>query len=211
MACDPKSSLTRLLIFCALLMVQEANAATIQLPQTGQTKCYDAAGSEITCRGSGQDGDKLAGAVWPNPRFTDNANGTVTDNLTGLIWLKNANCFNKQAWTNALASANTLANGSCDLSDGSAPGTWRLPNVDELESLVDEGRSNPALPATQPFTGTQSSSYWSSTDTGEIWGDGARYSWSVDMNYGGVAIRARGGYPGDVGALLYVWPVRGGK
>ena len=33
------------------------------------------------------------GVAWPNPRFTDNGNGTVTDNLTGLIWLKNANCF----------------------------------------------------------------------------------------------------------------------
>ena len=36
------------------------------------------------------------GVAWPNPRFTDNGNGTVTDNLTGLIWLKNANCFGKE-------------------------------------------------------------------------------------------------------------------
>jgi hypothetical protein len=35
------------------------------------------------------------GVAWPNPRFTDNSDGTVTDNLTGLIWLKNANCTDK--------------------------------------------------------------------------------------------------------------------
>ncbi len=28
----------------------------------------------------------------PTPRFNDNSNCTVTDNLTGLIWLKSANC-----------------------------------------------------------------------------------------------------------------------
>lgn len=33
------------------------------------------------------------GIAWPIPRFTDNHNGSVTDNLTGLIWLKDADCF----------------------------------------------------------------------------------------------------------------------
>ena len=48
---------------------------------------------------TGSDGDLQKGVAWPNPRFTDNANGTVTDNLTGLIWLKNANCFGRPVWT----------------------------------------------------------------------------------------------------------------
>ena len=33
--------------------------------------------------------DSNKGIASPNPRFTDNSNGTVTDNLTGLVWLQN--------------------------------------------------------------------------------------------------------------------------
>jgi len=51
--------------------------------KTGQTTSY----------ATGDDGDLQRGIPWPNPRFTDNEDGTVTDNLTGLIWLKDANCF----------------------------------------------------------------------------------------------------------------------
>ena len=51
------------------------------VPQTGQTDYYAA----------GDDGALQKGVPWPTPRFTDNGNGTVTDNLTHLIWLKNAN------------------------------------------------------------------------------------------------------------------------
>lgn len=50
------------------------------VPKTGQTTCYDANGSVIPCAGTGQDGDIQAGVAWPDPRFTDNGNGTVTDN-----------------------------------------------------------------------------------------------------------------------------------
>ncbi|HXE98165.1 MAG TPA: hypothetical protein VN642_17305, partial [Dongiaceae bacterium] len=86
-------SLSVLFLLCILhSIVPSANASTVQLPRTGQTLCYNNAGGVIPCAGTGQDGDKLAGTPWPNPRFTDNADGTVTDNLTGLIWLKNARC-----------------------------------------------------------------------------------------------------------------------
>jgi hypothetical protein len=33
------------------------------------------------------DGEIRAGVAWPTPRFTDNGDGTATDNLTGLTWL----------------------------------------------------------------------------------------------------------------------------
>ena len=59
---------------------------TVVLPQTGQTTCWDEDGAELTsCDGTGQDGDILAGANWPTPRFKDNGDGTMTDNLTGLM------------------------------------------------------------------------------------------------------------------------------
>jgi hypothetical protein len=122
--------------------------------------------------------------VWPIPRFTDNANGTVTDNLTGLIWLKNANCFSDRlGWSAGLDRAGSLANGECGLSDGSVPGDWRMPNRNELTSLLDLGNLNPALPTGNPFTNFQlarEDRYWSSTEAGHknfkwcvIFGDGA--------------------------------------
>jgi DNA-binding beta-propeller fold protein YncE len=46
-------------------------------------------GQAISCA-DGDDGALQKGVVWPIPRFTDNQNGTVTDNLTGLMWIKNA-------------------------------------------------------------------------------------------------------------------------
>ena len=90
------------------------------------------------------------GVAWPNPRFTDNGNGTVTDNLTGLIWLKNANCFGAKDWAMALSDANTLNNGECGLTDGSVEGDWRLPNVREMQSLIDCERPSLRCQAATP-------------------------------------------------------------
>ena len=73
--------------------------------------------------------------------------GTVTDHLTGLIWLKNAGCFTPALFAAALTDANQLASGACGLTDGSKAGDWRLPNINELESMVDVSESNPALSA----------------------------------------------------------------
>ena len=129
--------------------------------RTGQSGCWNASGTVINCAGTGQDGALLKG-VSVSPRFTDNGDGAVKDNLTGLIWLKDANCFGNTTWTNALSNANTLASPSCGLADGSAAGAWRLPNVKELQSLIDFGQLDPALPAGHPFAGVQSNYYWSS-------------------------------------------------
>jgi hypothetical protein len=119
------------------------------LPATGQMSSY----------GTNDDGALQKGVVWPSPRFTDNINGTVTDNLTGLIWLKNANCFGVQ-WTDALKDSGSLANGQCGLTDGSTAGQWRLPNVRELESLANVSQSNAAAWLNmQGFNSVQSDHY----------------------------------------------------
>jgi Protein of unknown function (DUF1566) len=113
------------------------SAAPSPVPQTGQTASYAA----------GDDGAQQKGVAWPTPRFTDNNNGTITDNLTGLIWLKNANCFGQKMWGQALTDANALADGDCGLTDDSVASDWRLPNINELHSLIDFGTLSPALPA----------------------------------------------------------------
>jgi len=160
------------------------------VPKTGQTTKY----------ADGDDGDLQKGVAWPSPRFTDNGNGTVTDNLTGLIWLKNANCFGLKNWATALNDANTLASGACGLSDGSVAGDWRLPNVRELQSLIDYGRVIPALPSGHPFTGVQSADYWTSTSSAFY----PPHAWRVGLYVGGVNVDAKT-------LTYYVWSVRGGQ
>ena len=138
---------------------------------TGQNACYNILGNVISCAGTGQDGDIQAGVKSPDPRFTDNNDGTVRDNLTGLIWLKRGKCLStseKVSWSDALNLAATLADGhsDCQLADGSEAGDWRLPNVRELMSLVDvaSSRTNgPALPQGHPFTNVQIEMHWTST------------------------------------------------
>jgi hypothetical protein len=127
----------------------------------------------------------------------------VSDNLTGLIWLTDANCFGERDWFTALNDANTLASGSCGLTDGSIAGQWRLPNINELHSLVRPGTaSSPALPSGHPFSGVQSAYYWSSTTR-----EGQTpIAWRVDMSSGyvdGWAVKHTYNH--------YVWPVRGGQ
>lgn len=196
-----------------VLPVRGAASASARIWKTGQTDCYDSSGNSIACAGTGQDGELQSGVAWPSPRFTDNGNGTVTDNLTGLIWLKKANCFGTKDWTTALSSANSLANNSCELTDGSSSGDWRLPNREELYSLLDFGFSSPALSngagtakwaSGDIFSNVVSNSagrYWSSTtDTASD----VKRAWAVTMYYGEV-------YSWVKTNLFYVWPVRGGR
>jgi hypothetical protein len=178
------------------------------VPQTGQAQCWDASGNLSLCDRTGQDGDIQAGVDRPTPRFTDNRNGTVTDKLTGVIWLQNANCFPGNGlgvtWQVALNAANTLVSPSCGLSDRSVAGDWRLPNLKELQSLLDLGQFEPALPAGHPFSGVQAESfyyYWSSTTN---WAN-SHAAWVVGMQHG------QNGYQSKVQGTFLVWPVRGGE
>jgi len=196
------------------IVLKSGDSSSAGVPRTGQTTSY----------GDRDDGALQKGVVWPNPRFKVNyvpygfgyiPDGTVTDNLTGLIWLRNAHCSdfspyvnipNPRVWGDALTVANSLASGRCGLADGSTAGQWRLPNVLELQSLIDFAYFNPALSNTagtgpwtegNPFTGVQSSAYWSSTSGGNT-----GTAWGVDLD--------RGGAYGETGKR-YVWPVRGGQ
>jgi hypothetical protein len=135
----------------------------------------------------------------PKPRFSDNGNGTVTDNLTGLIWLKDANCFGYRTWNNALTDANGLNSGECGLTDGSSAGDWRLPNYNELFTLVNAEYFNPPLPPEHPFINVQIDIYWSAT----TWAGNPISAWCMLMQDGSVIHSGK-----SFGQ--YVWPVRGG-
>ena len=168
----------------------------VALAQTGQHTSYL----------SGDDGALAAGVAAPVSRFTDNGDGTVSDALTGLTWLKNAGCLTPAVWNTALSEVNALASGSCGLTDGSAAGDWRLPNIVEMESLIDASASNPALPAGNPFTGLSNAIYWSSTPYfgGQ---EGTTNAWAVRL--------ADGRYMNDTSSNVIntsvngVWAVKG--
>lgn len=170
------------------------------VPKTGQTTSY----------ATGDDGDLQKGVAWPTPRFTDNADGTVTDNLTGLIWLKNANCAGAtRDWSTALSDVaqlntdGTMNSNNCgDTSNvGSHQNDWRLPNVRELYSLIHSGQPDPgAWLNSQGFSSVVSDFYWSSTTFAFYTG----WAWAVDLGYSTVFDQ---GKTGDYS----VWPVRGGQ
>ena len=152
--------------------------------KTGQTNSYTI----------GDDGDMNKGVMWPNPRFTVQADtNVVLDNLTGLMWARLANPPGGQMdWATAIGYCKALTNGN--YSD------WRLPNISELQSLVDYSQHDTVLPSGHPFIDVQSDYYWSSTTHA---GD-ADSAWFVLLSdgYKYYAIKT---------TSFYVWPVRGGQ
>jgi formylglycine-generating enzyme required for sulfatase activity len=200
---NTRKSLNLLAIIAALALLLPALAwATYpaEVARTGQTTCYNASGTVIACTGTGQDGDWLGGAPWPDPRFNNNGDGTVTDILTGLVWSQNANLPNGyKTWQEALdyvAGMNAGTNPNLGYTD------WRLPNVNELESLANAQLFNPTLPQGHPFTNVRSNTYWSSTS----YANNTYYAWVVGMGNGVVVAGYKQYY-----ASYYVWPVRSGQ
>jgi hypothetical protein len=181
------------------------------LLQTGQTTCWDNAFTPTSCTGTGQDGETQRGLA---RSYTDNGDGTITDNRTGLMWEKLSSfdgsindSEDKYSWQTAFTVKIAALNGSAF----AGYTDWRLPNQFELYSLIDFGKKNPAVSAPfdtncEPECGvlacscTLSDFYWSSTS----YEDGPMIAWYVDFS---------NGYVGGSGKsfLLRVRGVRGGS
>jgi len=176
-----------------------SGAGVVQLPQTGLTTCIDSTGAVIACAGTGQDGEVQSGALWPNPRFMDNSDGTATDTVTGLMWARQAGsptdgaCIGGSLTWLAALSYITCLNGNSYLGHSD----WRLPNINELESLVNIGvaKSYPWL-MEQGFTNV-GLTYWSST----TYTAGTGYGWKVDFDGNQVSYLSKT-------SQALVWPVR---
>ena len=155
------------------------------VPKTGQTTSY----------APGDDGDLQMGISWPIPRFTDNGDGTVTDNMTGLMWVKNGAIFPQYLydWYQALVFCNDLNRAGYD--------DWRMPNVREMLSLVDYEMFAPALPDGHPFE-NMSDRYWTST------------TFKYQANTYALAVYMYNGKAGGISKAdlsVFLLPVRGGK
>ncbi|HEB97721.1 MAG TPA: DUF1566 domain-containing protein [Sedimenticola thiotaurini] len=159
------------------------------LAATGQERCFDAMGRQIPCAGTGQDGDTRTGRPWPAPRFRPLA-GAVLDRLSGLCWARDADLTaGPVRWDEALAAVAELAR-----RDPAAG--WRLPNINELEMLVDCSRHSPALPGSAPFAAVRDG-YWSSTSSlfEPDW------AWALYLDRGATGVGQKGG------RHFHVWPV----
>ena len=183
-------------------------AGTTEVQESGLRRCFDSGGTEIVCTGTGQDGDIRPGVEWPVPRLVDNGDGTVTDRLTGLMWLKDAGCSGPFGWLTALTTVDMLNAGDDLGCAGYAPGRhgdWRVPNVVELTTLIDYG-STSGLPAGHPFiepgcSGTFPT--WTST-TNAVSGEEDQ-AWAVAHGVAGVPQIATANKQSTSGCL---WPVR---
>lgn len=197
-----------LVLFLVLVLSSNSLADTFMfVPASGQTACYDGAGNVITCPPGG---DPMAQAYSGDPlTYTDNGNGTVTDNITGLMWQKyeNPSYYN---WYQASGKYHATYNSSSQNVCGSliidSYSDWRLPTKKELMTIVDH-----AIPSPGPtinadyFPDAYAFFYWSSTTT-------ARYrdnAWAVDFLAGDAVSGGKGSYNGYDG--LNVRCVRGNQ
>jgi len=181
--------------------------ATAPVPKTGQTLVF----------AQGDDGDLQKGVPWPEPRFTDNDDGTVRDNLTGLIWIKSPESCpggGNGGWEDALQKANNLADGECGLTDGSQPGDWRLPNVRELQSLIDYGEKHEALPDDHPFNVrhqfcSPETIYWTSTSIcdADLCEGNVQLVWVMEICFGEASLID----DESTAEQSRIWAVRGGN
>jgi hypothetical protein len=185
--------------------------------QTGTFQCVAKTGQSVSYA-AGDDGYYQKGCLpavlpgWDYDRshfkclggLTDNGDGTVTDNTTGLMWMKDARCYpTGMNWWQALAEISfrneygwSCEGLSADFDD------WRLPNINELRSLFDPDLPPPYLPAGHPFIRVKygmGDRYWSSTSSSDF----AVFIVFLYPSYG-TAIELKE-------QTFYVWPVRGGQ
>ncbi|SEM73887.1 Protein of unknown function [Syntrophus gentianae] len=151
-------------------------AHSFKIPDTDQRRCFQALYpyDEITCPASGnplaQDGSYITYPL----SYTDNGNGTVSDNNTGLTWQRKDDSKTR-TWADASTYCANLKLGNHD--------DWRLPSMDELMSIVDY-----AIPAPGPtihsfFKNTKASEYWTTAYRSVNFNDGAVYYYSRGQHY----------------------------
>src|SRR5439155_8249501 len=165
-------------------------AAAPKFAASGQTGCWTSAGVSIPCAGTGQDGAVQAGAALS---YTDNGDGTITDNNTKLVWEKKSadgsihDVNTAYSWAGAFATHIAALNAE----SFGGHGDWRLPNVRELQSIADYGHFGPAVSSAfnsacvsgaTVLTGscTAAVQYWASTSSAS----NPTFGWAVIFSDG---------------------------
>ena len=162
---------------------QLPSLSAVALLCLGFLSLYAAPAQAVTCQGN-------IAAVNPDSAYTNNGDGTVTHNPTGLTWKR---CLEGQTWSSSgtctgtgtampWATALKLATSSSYANQTD----WRLPNIKELRSLVEECRSSPSINDTI-FPNSSIANVWSSSPKWTY----PSYVWGVSFDAGG----AYGDYP----------------
>ena len=183
-------------------------AAPAQIAQTGQTKT-----SPINPASANSDGNLQEGVAWPSPRFIRDTWGcadgdfVIIDLLTGLIWLGDANDYNSgntQSWNIALntdsSDTNPNLGGGTNQFSYCGHTDWRMPNRNELLSLVNWSKSSISvwLNDTEGFSNLAPDNYWSSS----VYAPNTGLAWIISMSFG----RANADFKSNGAQVL---PVRG--
>ncbi|MBW2991578.1 DUF1566 domain-containing protein [Candidatus Woesearchaeota archaeon] len=157
--------------------------------------------------------DPLCGDACESLRFLDHGDGTVEDLTTGLFWLKDATCLgliNSTLFFDDMDSITaSLADGQCDLTDGSTAGNWRVPTEAEWTDFLDTTYASP------PLCNAYCSAQWTEGDAFtniEIndWSYGASSGMVVSMSDGTIFELVCGAGPTlQIPCMyVYIWPVR---
>ena len=132
-------------------------------------------------------------SYWPDSRYTDNGDGTITDNETKLMWMQcvlgqdpKDSCSGAAArshWSTARAIASDY--------DFAGHNDWRLPSIRELFSLSATDRANPAININLFPNHISSGRVWSSSAS-----EDSNQAWVVEIASGRIneVIRAGGRY-----------------
>jgi len=181
-------------------------------PATGQTTCWDTSGTVIPCAGTTQDGDLKRGSALA---YLDNGDGTITDTNTGLMWEKLSDDETIHDWNNTYTLDSAFAVKVATLNGGggfAGHGDWRLPNINELQSIVNHEIPYPGPTVAAAFNAgcmpgctvtscscTQPNYYWSSSS----FAASPKLAWNV-LFYSGYRT------PNAKMSILFVRAVRGG-
>jgi hypothetical protein len=147
----PKKTLqiaTLILMTFLLNLIGQSQTLTYPIAGTGQTKFYNNVG-EISAPAKGEPYYGQAASYPGNvPSYTDNGDGTITDNVTGLMWVKARGSL--ISWSDAVSGAST--NTTAGYSD------WRMPSIKESYSLIQfsgvNGPNNTIITGYTPYIDT---------------------------------------------------------
>ena len=181
---------------------------------TGHIKAYSANSGGLV---GGKYVRAVRGSIYGTNSFVDNGDGTITDNATGLVWMQN-DSQTAMDWEASLTYAQTK-----NTENFLGHNDWRLPNVKELQSIVDYSRSPSATnsanlgPAIDPlFNCTPITNeagvldygyYWTSTSALFTTGQPYYYAWYVAF---GMAVNGPGQDFHGAGAVRFDTKEEGG-
>ncbi len=130
----------------------------------------------------------VRGASWGENSFSNNFNGTVSDGASRLVW-QLADDGKPRIWKDALAY--------CENLELAGHSDWRLPNIKELQNIVDYSRNDPALDSVFYTQRDAGGWFWSSTTHGDNPGFAAYICFGKCVSVDGVDVHGAGAQRSD--------------